>query len=152
MTTRRMFLQYAAFSIGAFAIGPEFSAFAANTRPLIDGVADVCRRLGPLGWRQMLLEATGGELDIAASDLRRELGKPLLHVDRTYPGLGDFAQPPTRAIEPGRPDHSLLYHALASPTVVADRKGVDLRGFPTLAEIEAEEARHLEEIRRQNQG
>src|SRR5271170_6429713 len=139
MTTRRTFLKYAALSIGAFAAGPEFGALAADVRPLIDGVADACRRLAPLGWRQMLLDATGGELDIAAADLRRELGKPVAHIDRGYPGFGDFANSATRAIEPGRPDRSLLYHAFASPTVAADRKGVDLAGFPTLAEIDAVE-------------
>lgn len=137
MTTRRTFLKYAALSIGVVAVGPKFSAFAGNARPLIDGVADACRRLAPLGWRQMLMDATGGELDIAAPDLRRELGKPLVHIDRAYPGFGDFVNAATRAIEPGRPDRSMLYHAFASPTVVADRKGVDLRGFPTLAEIDA---------------
>jgi hypothetical protein len=139
MTTRRTFLKYVALSMGAFAVGPKFGAFAANPRPLIDGVADACRRLGPLGWRQMLMDATGGELDIAAADLRRELGKPLAHIDRDYPGFGDFASAGTRAIEPVRPDHSMLYHAFASPTVVADRKGVNLGGFPTLAEIDAVE-------------
>ena len=139
MTTRRTFLKYAALSLGAFAAGPEFGALAADARPLIDGVADACRRLAPLGWRQMLLDATGGELDIAAADLRRELGKPLAHIDRGYPGFGDFANSATRAIEPGSPDRSLLYHAFASPTVVADRNGVDLHGFPTLAEIDAVE-------------
>ena len=139
MTTRRAFLKYAALSIGAVAVGPRFGAFAADARPLIDSVSDACRRLAPLGWRQMLIDATGGELDIAASDLRRELGKPLARIDRTYPGFGDFANAATRAIEPGRPDRSLLYHAFASPTVVADRQGVELRGFPTLAEIDAVE-------------
>ena len=85
----------------------------------------------------MLLDATGGQLDIAAADLRGELSKPLAHIDRTYPGFGDFAASATRAIEPGSPDRSLLYHAFAAPTVVADRNGVDLGGFPTLAEIDA---------------
>jgi len=49
MTTRRTFLKYAALSIGVVAVGPKFSAFAADERPLIDGVADACRRLAPLG-------------------------------------------------------------------------------------------------------
>jgi hypothetical protein len=138
MTTRRTFLKYAALSIGAVVVGPKLAAFASQ-RQLVDDVVDACRRLGPLGWRQMLLEATGGDLDIAAPDLRRELGKPLAHIDRGYPGFGDFANAATRAVEPSRPDRSLLYHAFASSTVVADRKGVELRGFPTLAEIDAVE-------------
>jgi hypothetical protein len=84
----------------------------------------------------MLLGATGGELDITASDLRAELAKTLGKVDRAYPGFGDFALSGNKAIEPGQPDYSLLYHALAAPTVVADRRGAALRGFPTLAEID----------------
>ncbi len=139
MTTRRTFLKYAALGVGAVAAWPELRAFAADARPLVDRVESACRRLAPLGWERLLSEATGGELDIAAADLRRELGKPLSRIDRGYPGFGDFAAAGTRAIEPGRPDRSLLYHALASPTVVADRNGADLDGFPTLAEIEAVE-------------
>ena len=73
MTTRRTFLKFTALSVGAFAVGPEFGALAANAPPLIDGVADACRRLAPLGWRQMLLDVTGGQLNLAATDLRAEL-------------------------------------------------------------------------------
>jgi hypothetical protein len=134
-----MFLIYAALGAGAIATGSRLRALAADTRPLIDGVAAASQRLAPLGWRQLLLEATGGELDIGASDLKRELLKPLAHIDRSYPGFGDFDVAATHAIDPGRPDRSMLYHAFASPTVVADGKGAVLRGFPTLAEIEAVE-------------
>jgi hypothetical protein len=139
MTTRRTFLKFAACAAGAFASGPQFLARAADTRPLIDGVAEACRRLAPLGWRQLLLDVTGGDLDIAAADLPVRLGKSLPHIDRATAGFGDFAVAGMRAIEPGRPDQSLLYHALAAPSVVTDSKGAELRGFPTLAEIEAVE-------------
>ena len=81
----------------------------------------------------MLLDVTGGELDILAVDLKRELAKPLSRIDRDYPGFGDFVSSADKAIEPGHPDQSLLYHALAAPTVVFDRNGYELRGFPTLA-------------------
>jgi hypothetical protein len=138
VTTRRMFLKYATVGVGAIAGGFDLRARAADVRPLIEGVAAACRRLAPLGWRQLLSEATAGELDIGAEDLTRELRKPL-KIDRSYPGFGDFDVAATRAIEPARPDRSMLYHALASPTVVADRRGVELRGFPTPAEIEAVE-------------
>ena len=60
-------------------------------------------------------------------------------INRNYPGFGDFDLAGTRAIEAGSPDRSLLYHAFASPAVVANRAGVDLKGFPTLAEIDAVE-------------
>ena len=139
MATRREFLGYAAVGVGALIAVPGRLALAARAPQPIDGVADLCRRLGPLGWRQLLLDATGGELDIMANDLVRELTKPLSRIDRSFPGFGDFALAGTRAIEPGSPDRSLLYHSLASPTVVADREGRGLGGFPTLAEIEAAE-------------
>ncbi len=132
-------MRFAAIGVGAIAAPPTLRAFAANTPPLIDGVIALCRRLAPLGWHQLLLDATGGELDITATDLRRELAKPLAHIDRSKPGFGDFNVAGTRAVEPGQPDRSLLYHALASPTVVTDGQGNELRGFPTLAEIEAVE-------------
>jgi hypothetical protein len=140
MTTRRTFLKAATAGIGAVlldGIGPVASA--AQPKPLIEGVTAACHRLASLGWREMLLDATGGELDITAADLRRELAKPLAHIDRNFPGFGDFAIAGTRAIEPGQPDRSLLHHAFASPTVVAERSGDELRGFPTMAEIEAVE-------------
>ncbi|MFO1058570.1 MAG: hypothetical protein U1E53_16580 [Dongiaceae bacterium] len=140
MTTRRTFLKGATLAFGVAATaGLDKLALASGPGALIDPVAAACRRLAPLGWRQLLLDATGGELDIAAGDLRRELAKPLAHIDRTHPGFGDFDVTAVRAIEPGNPDRSLLYHALAAPTVVADRAGTELGGFPTLAEIEAVE-------------
>ena len=85
----------------------------------------------------MLLDATGGELDIAAADLRANSRSPwptsieAILASATSPSR----RPRHRA---GRPDRSLIYHAFASPTVVADRRGTPL-GFPTMAEIEAVE-------------
>jgi hypothetical protein len=144
VTTRRAFLGFAALGAGAFGAGAFLGGFrrnalAAEAAPLIDGVTGACRRLAPLGWRQVLLEATGGELDITAADLRSELTKPLARIDRTYPGFGDFDAAGVRAISRGNPDRSLLYHAFASPGVLANRDGAALGGFATLAEIEAVE-------------
>jgi hypothetical protein len=139
MTTRRLFLQYASASLGALAAEATFPAFAADSRPLDERIAAVCRRLAPLGWRQLLLDATGGELDIGAADLQPQLLKPLAIIDRAFPGFGDFNLAGSRAVEPRAPDRSLLYHALGSPTVVAGRDGKELQGFPTLPEIEAVE-------------
>jgi hypothetical protein len=159
MKTRRAFIRDAALVIGAFIVAPSQLAQGANPQPLIDSVTALCRRLGPLGWRKLLFDATGGELDIASDDLDRQLSRPLTRIDRSYPGFGDFAGAGTRAIEPGRPDRSLFYHALASPTVVADRTGSELGGFPTLAEIEAVEnyvygvdPPSMEELRRRAKG
>ena len=144
MTTRRTFLKYATVGVGLggagfLGIGGSLTATAADAQPLIDGVSAACKRLAPLGWRQLLLDVTRGELDIGAADLKGELIKPLGRVDRGYPGFGDFDSAGRRAIEPGRPDRSLLYHAFASPTVVADKAGTELQGFATLAETEAME-------------
>jgi len=137
--SRRVFVRNSAMATAAFALGEPWKFILPHDgRPLLHAVEAACRRLAPLGWRQMLLEATGGALDIAAADLRAQLIRPLA-IDRGYPGFGDFDATGTRAIEPGQPDRSLLYHAFASPTVVASRAGAALGGFPTLAEIDAVE-------------
>ncbi len=133
-TSRREFVKLSAFGVAALVAGG--SALGAPSLSLVAGVAAVCRRLAPLGWRDLLLDVTGGQLDLLAADLEHELLKPLVKIDRTCAGFGDFAMHGSRAIEPGQPDQSLLYHTLAAPTVVATRDGAELRGFPTLAEIE----------------
>lgn len=135
--SRREFVKMSAFGVAALLTGS--SAQGAPAQPLSAGVTAVCRRLAPLGWRDLVLDVTGGQLDLLADNLEQELQKPLTKVDRTCPGFGDFAWHGTRAIEPGQPDQSLLYHALAAATVVATRDGQELRGFPTLAEIETVE-------------
>ena len=101
---------------------------------LIDDVAAACQRLAPAGWAE-LLSAHG--LDVGAADLRAELLRELPAIDRDVPGFEDFADEGSRAIEPGRPSHSLLYHAFASPNVLTSVDGEALDAFPTLAEIDA---------------
>lgn len=137
MATRRTFLKSGSVGAGVMLFG-GFGAigFAAENRPLADQVAAILARLAPLGWRQLLLEVTSGELDIAARDLTSELIKPLRNIDRSYAGFGDFSALGSRAVEPGSPSLSLIYHALASPTVVRLRGGNELGGFPTLSEID----------------
>ena len=102
---------------------------------LLDAVAAACARLEPAGWGALLL-AHG--LDITAPDLASELLRPLA-VDRSLPGFGDLAGEGVRGIEPGRPAHSLLYHAFASPNVLLDPSGSALGDFPTLDELDAVE-------------
>ena len=104
---------------------------------LIDDVKAVCERLAPLGWRNMLLEVTDGQLDIlkpTSAALKAELTKTLTVIDRTVTGFTDFSLSGTKAITAGSPANSLLYHALASPNVIAG-----ISGFPTLKEIESVE-------------
>jgi hypothetical protein len=137
--SRRTFLQQAALGAGAIMVSGAWQfAFASGETALIDRVGEACRRLGPLGWRDLLLDVTSNGSDIEAGDLAAQLAKPL-RIDRGHPGFGDFNAAGERAIEPGSPDRSLLYHAFASPGVWSNRAGTVLRGFPTPAEIEAVE-------------
>lgn len=137
MVTRRLFMHMSSAGLGALYLSGLTTTVSAQSAPLRDQVAAACRRLAPLGWRAMLLEVSGGELDIAAPDLAERLARPLKTIDRTHPGFGDFSLAGAKAIEPGAPDRSLLYHAFASPLVRTDRAGQRLQGFPTLAEIES---------------
>lgn len=139
-TSRRDFVKLSAFGIAALVMGgTELSARSTEPESLISGVSEACRRLAMLGWRDLLLDATAGQFDLLAEDLESELVKPLTKIDRTCPGFGDFALHGGKAIEPGCPDRSLLYHALAAPSVVALRSGTKLAGFPTMVEIETVE-------------
>jgi len=140
ITSRREFVRLSAFGITSLIVGGTGSSVLGSPpSSLIEGVSAVCRRLASLGWRDLLLEVSGGQLDLLAVDLESELLKPLSNIDRTCPGFGDFALHGGKAIEPGQPDQSMLYHALAAPSVVATRDGTKLGGFPTLAEIETVE-------------
>jgi hypothetical protein len=103
---------------------------------LIDDVQGVCRRLAPQGWADLLAQHG---LDITVSSLAEELARRLPGIRRDLPGFEDFAMEGRRGIEPGRPARSLLYHALASPSVVTGAGDQPLGAFPTLAEIEAVE-------------
>ncbi|TKB94425.1 MAG: hypothetical protein E8D41_04360 [Nitrospira sp.] len=104
---------------------------------LIDDVKAVCDRLAPSGWRDLLLNVTGGQLDIlkpTSAALKAELTKTLTAIDRTVTGFTDFSLSGAKAITAGSPADSLLYHAMASPNVTTG-----LSGFPTLKEIETVE-------------
>src|SRR5947209_12600094 len=118
----------------------RFVETAAKTKvSLLSGVEAAVKRLGPLGWTA-LLKHHG--VDLTAKDLASELSKPLTRIDRSFPGFEDFAREGVRGIEPGAPAASLLFHAFASPRVTVFRergRAKPLKGFPTLAEIEAVE-------------
>lgn len=100
--------------------------------PLVDEVQRLCERLAPAGWRDLLLLHG---LDIDARPLDAELTKALT-VDRTVKGFEDFSLHGERAIEPGTPAGSLLYHALASPNVLLGAGDRPLTDFPSAAELE----------------
>lgn len=103
---------------------------------LIDAVKRVCTRLAKEGWRALF--AHHG-LDITAPQLAQELSRPLTGIDRLAAGFEDFSLEGTRGIEPGNPARSLLYHAFASPNVVANHQGKALTDYPTLTELEVVE-------------
>lgn len=111
---------------------------------LIDRVKKICDRLAPLGWRNLLLQLTGGELDISSVNLAAELVKELTSIDRTHLGFEDFSSDGDRAIFSRSPARSLLYHALASPLVVTDHLGNRLRGFPPLQKLKRWKITYLE--------
>jgi hypothetical protein len=92
--------------------------------------------LAPEGWDHLLRHHG---LDLRAKELRAELLRPLSTIDRTAPGFEDFAAEGERAIEPGNPARSMLFHAFASPHVKTLADGQALTAFPTAAEIEAVE-------------
>jgi hypothetical protein len=109
---------------------------------LIDQIKDICDRLAPLGWRELLKDVTSGSLDIkqkTSEALQEALVVPLSTINRDVPGFFDFDRDGSRGITSAIPSQSLLYHALASPRVIRDSKGALLKGFPTVQEIEAVE-------------
>ena len=56
-----------------------------------------------------------------------------LDVDFTLPGFEDFHSEGQLLVCPGIPSQSLLYHALASPNVIAGPDGFELMHFASLA-------------------
>ena len=113
LTTRRSVLKGVVVGAGAVAAAQWGFAFtqseaAARSSSLLEPLLTACSRLAPLGWRQLLLDVTNGDLDISAPDLAADLIKPLAKIDRTYPGFGDFSAAGTMAVEAGRPSLSLL--------------------------------------------
>lgn len=108
---------------------------ASGKMSLLKEVEGVCQRLARHGWRDLLLSVTGGELDLTASNLSRELTKKLTSIKRETPGFEDFAAEGHKGIEAGNPARSLLFHAFASPGVVRGLAGKPLTDFPTLAEL-----------------
>ena len=126
MKTRRAFIRDGALGIGAFVVAPSQLALGASEPPLIEAVATLCQRLGPLGSRQLLFDATDGELDIAVNDLARELNRPLARIDRNFPGFGDFTVAGTRAsslVVPAQPAVSRV--GLTDGCGRSPRKGIE---------------------------
>jgi hypothetical protein len=107
---------------------------------LLETVRKICERLAPLGWARLLARHDLRLNTHTLQNSRRlaaELGRRI-KIDRSVPGFEDFWPDGNRAIEPGRPSRSLLYHALASPLVHPESDetpGPD--AYPTLLELDA---------------
>lgn len=142
---RREFVKLAGFGAAGLYLGTFLrSSYAADASPasrvsLANQVVAACRRLAPHGWRGLFLKLTAGTLDLTAPDLASRLLQSLPQIDRSLPGFEDFADAGHRAIEPGQPALSLLFHAFASPNVLQNGSGQALSDFPTPAEIESVE-------------
>ena len=70
--SRREFIKATSLGVGAVLAYPAWAASGGANPRLLVGVKAACRRLAGLGWRKMLLDATGGELDLMASDLAKD--------------------------------------------------------------------------------
>ena len=109
---------------------------------LIDDIKNLCDRLSTQGWRDLLLNVTGGDLDIQQTSrpkLEDALSKTL-SIDRTAAGFEDFNPRGDQGVVPGSPSHSLLYHALACPDVHPTTSGQPSSRssvYATLAELDA---------------
>jgi hypothetical protein len=64
-TTRRTFLKSATAGLVAMVAGAGQLTGAPGAQPLLAGVTAACLRLAPLGWRQLLLDATGANWILA---------------------------------------------------------------------------------------
>ena len=112
---------------------------------LIDNLFTLVNRLAPRGWRNLLLSVTNNQLDIlkpTKAALATELAKVLTLIDRTKPGFQDFNTSGTRGITGGRPNRSLLFHALACPLVHPTTSGLpsaNQADYPTLEELDTVE-------------
>jgi hypothetical protein len=103
---------------------------------LIDDVKTILNRLALLGWKDLF--AKHG-LNITKTELDIELSRSLAMIKRDLPGFETFTKSGIKAIEPGSPAKSLLYHALASADVHPTTDGTpsnDPKVYPTLDELD----------------
>lgn len=103
---------------------------------LIDDVKVILNRLAPLGWQDLF---TKQGLDIKNANLETELIRPLGTIRRDSKGFESFTTGGIRAIKPGSPSRSLLYHALASADVHPTNDGNpsnDPKVYPTIDELD----------------
>lgn len=103
---------------------------------LIDDVRTILNRLAPRGWKDLFAKH---KLDITATNLQVELERLLPGISRDSKGFESFTIAGVRAIEPGVPARSLLYHALASADVhptVNGNPNPDPAAYPTINDLD----------------
>jgi hypothetical protein len=103
---------------------------------LIDEVRTILNRLALSGWKELFARH---KLDITATNLQAELERPLPGISRDAKGFESFTIAGIRAIEPGSPARSLLYHALASGDVhptVNGNPSQDSNVYPTISDLD----------------
>ena len=76
--------------------------------PLIDQVKASCDRLASLGWRDLLLAVSAGQLDISAPNSAQLGDRLTMDLDLkkfmlTQPGFEDFATNGQQAVQAGQP-------------------------------------------------
>ena len=99
---------------------------------LIDDLGATLEDLAGRGWGG-LFRSHGIVID--GGDLAADLERPLDGIDRNLPGFLGFTSAGQRAVTPGDPARSLLYHVLASPNVHPS-EGLGPEVYPSLAELD----------------
>lgn len=103
---------------------------------LIDEVKVILNRLALRGWKDLFAKH---KLDITSANLQAELERLLPGISRDLQGFESFTTTGIRAIEPGVPARSLLYHALASADVHPTANGSpnpDPTAYPTINDLD----------------
>jgi hypothetical protein len=135
---RRAFLETVAGAVLAMHTVPVFGQLAIEEEeedlfelirnaPTVEAPAELKKEFAALllwlqenRWNEFFKDCFGLDLDANSIELKANLQKDLSGIE-TVTGFDDFAG--CRAIEPGFPSMSLLYHALASPRVKPELNG-----------------------------
>lgn len=100
---------------------------------------NILRRLAGEGWTPIFsLLGIDPDAPTLQQDLLEEVPLSAMALAQV-PGFGDIAPTARRAIEPGSPARSILFHALASPDVTTSVDGTPLDAFPTAADLDVAE-------------
>ncbi|MFL6388894.1 MAG: hypothetical protein ACJ71U_15535 [Terriglobales bacterium] len=101
---------------------------------LLEQMYRLCGELINTGWDDVLQGIAGLNLKQKnPQDLAKELARPLQIKPNQRPS--DLAASACRAVEPGKPAQSFLYHVLASPGFTSTR----IQGYPTHDQLEVVE-------------